>query len=122
MSPDERASHLTCNVTCDAPGLSLLILARIAPHTPTVRRMAQPVRLIERLPLPTVPPNLKIDHEIGRGSYGTIHVGELDGKPVAVKMLHKLLEDSMYGDSFVRNFVRECEILKAINHPNVISE
>ena len=79
-------------------------------------------KLLERLPLPTVPPNLKIGREIDKGAWGAVHEGELDGKSVAVKKLHQLLKDAEGGDSVVRTFFEECKRLEKIDHPNVISE
>lgn len=84
--------------------------------------MAQLGKLIERLPLPIVPPNLKIGHEIGSGAWGVVHEGELDGKPVAVKKIHRVLMDADHGGSVVRRFFEECERLKTIKHLHVISE
>ena len=37
------------------------------------------------------PPSLKIGEEISRGAYGSVHCGKLDGTPVAVKRIHRLL-------------------------------
>ena len=90
--------------------------------TPCCEEMAQVGKLIERLPLPIVPPNLKIGHEIGSGAWGMVHEGELDGKPVAVKKIHRVLKDADHGDNAVRTFFEECERLKTISHPHVISE
>ena len=84
--------------------------------------MAQLVRLIEGLPLRTVPPNLKIGSLIDRGAYGTVHEGELDGESVAVKNIHVELKDAEGGDNAVRSFFDECERLRTINHDHVISE
>ena len=84
--------------------------------------MAQLVKLIERLPLPIAPPNLKIGREIGRGAWGTVHEGQLDGQPVAVKKLRQLLKDAEGGDRAVQSFLEECRRLKGLDHPHVISE
>ena len=84
--------------------------------------MAQLVRLIERLPLPFVPPNLKIGREIDRGAWGAVHEGEFDGELVAVKKVHQLLKDAEEGDNTVRSFCQECERLKTIKHDHVIGE
>ena len=79
-------------------------------------------KLIERLPLPIVPPNLRIGREIGRGAWGTVHEGQLDGQPVAVKKIHDVLKDAEDGDSAEQSFFEECERLKTVDHPHVISE
>ena len=84
--------------------------------------MAQLRILIEMLPLPIVPPNLKIGDEIDRGAWGAVHKGELDGELVAVKNVHQLLKDAEGGENTVRSFFDECERLRTINHKHVISE
>ena len=43
------------------------------------------------------PPSLKIREEICRGAYGSVHFGELDGRPVAVKRIHRLLLEAARG-------------------------
>ena len=44
---------------------------------------------------PKKPDNLIFDaiqkNEIGRGSYGVVYSGKLDGRPVAVKKIHSVL-------------------------------
>ena len=82
----------------------------------------QLVRLIDRLPLQIVPPNLKIGREIDRGAWGIVHEGELDDKSVAVKKVHLSLTDAEGGDNVVHTFFKECERLRTINHTQVISE
>lgn len=84
--------------------------------------MAQLVKLIERLPLPIVPPKLKIGREIDRGAWGAVHEGELNGELVAVKKVHQLLKDSKDGGNAVHRFFDECERLHDLDHPHVISE
>ena len=78
--------------------------------------------LIERLPYPIVPSNLKIGREIDRGAWGTVHEGQLGGRPVAVKRVHKLLHEAENGARALCSFYRECERLKELDHPHVISE
>ena len=75
--------------------------------------MAQLVKLIERLPLLIVPTNLTIGRDIDRGAWGEL---------VAVKKVHQLLKDSKDGGNTVRRFFDECERLKDLDHPHVISE
>ena len=84
--------------------------------------MAQLGKLMEILPLPYAPPNLKIGCELNRGAWGTVHNGVLDGESVAVKTVHKLLKDAEHGDNAVFSFFDECERLKGLDHPHVISE
>ena len=84
--------------------------------------MAQLGKLIERLPLPLVPPNLKIGREIDRGAWGVVHQGQFEGTSIAVKKIHDTIMSDYNGDIAVRNFFRECEKLKTVDHPHVISE
>ena len=84
--------------------------------------MAQLDSFIETLPLPIVPPNLKIGREIDGGAWGAVHEGEFDGKLVAVKKVHKLLKDSEDGGYAVRSFCQECERLMTIQHDHVIGK
>ena len=78
--------------------------------------------LIERLPLPIVPSNLKIGREVDRGAWGAVHEGQLGGMAVAVKRVHKLLHEAENGARALCSFYRECERLKGLDHPHVISE
>ena len=73
-------------------------------------------------PLPIVPPNLKIGREIGRGAYGTVNEGQLEGQTIAVKYVHQLFTNANGGECQLRNFFDECERLKTVDHPHVISE
>ena len=68
---------------------------------------------------------LKVGEEIGRGAYGTVHKGVYEGKPVAVKKIHRLLLDYARNDpeTFQRissEFERECDMLKTLVCPNVV--
>ena len=84
--------------------------------------MAQLGKLIERLPLTTKPANLRIRHELNRGAYGVVYEGTLAGQQVAVKGIHKLLMEADEGENALHNFFKECERLRALDHPHVISE
>ena len=99
-------------------------MARARALSPSVKphKMAQLGRLIDRLPLPIRPPNLKIRGEINRGAYGVVYEGVYNGLPVAVKGLHKLLQEAAGGENAQRNFCEECERLQELDHPHVISE
>ena len=84
--------------------------------------MAQLGKLIERLPLTTKPTNLRIGRELNRGAYGIVHEGTFAGQQVAVKGVHKLLMEAEGGENALRSFCQECEKLKELEHPHVISE
>ena len=84
--------------------------------------MSQLAKLIDKLPLPRIPPSLKIGREIDKGAWGVVYEGKLSGEPVAVKKVHKLLMDAENGGCTLESFFEECEKLKAIEHPHVISE
>ena len=84
--------------------------------------MAQLRRLIDSLPLTNKSPKLKIGREVARGAYGVVHEGTFDDKPVAVKEVHKLLLEAEGGENSLNNFFEECERLKTLDHPHVISE
>lgn len=84
--------------------------------------MAQLVRSVEEFPLPIRPPSLRIGRELDRGAWGVVHEGEFDGQSVAVKKIHQLLKDSHRGVDALRSFCGECERLRTLDHPHVISE
>ena len=70
------------------------------------------------------PPSLKIRDEICRGAYGSVHLGELDGRPVAVKRIHRLLLEAARGqgdfEQMMIDFKRECQLLEKLDHPHVV--
>ena len=70
------------------------------------------------------PPSLRIREEISRGAYGSVHSGELHGRPVAVKKIHHLLLEASRGQGdfgqVMADFKRECQLLEQINHPHVV--
>ena len=70
------------------------------------------------------PSSLKIGKEISRGAWGSVHCGELDGRPVAVKRIHRLLLEAARGqgdfDQVMTDFKRECQLLKKLDHPHVV--
>ena len=72
-----------------------------------------------------VPPSLRIGAEINRGSYGTVHEGELDGRSVAVKKIHRLFLEAASGqkdtwERVVRDFEKECRLLEGLKHPHIV--
>ena len=69
--------------------------------------------------------SVKIGGEIGRGAYGTVHRGRYQGRPVAIKRIHRLLlEQAKYQaadyDHVQQEFLRECEILSSLIHPHIV--
>ena len=74
--------------------------------------------------LPRKPANLifhtREDNEKGRGSYGVVYSGKFDGRPVAVKRIHSILLEAPDNVPLLRDFEKECSILKSLQHPNIV--
>ena len=82
----------------------------------------------------TVGPNFKFSsppsdlsifdqEEIDHGSYGSIYPGELAGRPIAVKRIHRLLQEAETGQGqrVRQEFQEECQRMRDIgHHPNVV--
>ena len=66
----------------------------------------------------TKPPSLEIGNEISRGAYSAVLSGRLDGKEVAVKRFH--LQTVNQDKKILEDFQRECELLKRVDHPNLV--
>ena len=71
------------------------------------------------------PDALKVGPEISRGSFGAVFRGSLGARPVAIKKIHGLLLDyarttSEDLESVLTNFRRECELMEAAQHGNVV--
>ena len=53
-----------------------------------------------------------------------MHCGELDGRPVAVKRIHRLLLEAARDqgdiDQVMTDFKRECQLLERLDHPHVV--
>ena len=72
---------------------------------------------------PPKPPLLKVGKEINRGAYGTVHEGEMNGKPVAVKKIHRvLLETSLQqgATTILDSFKKECDLLEKADNVHVV--
>jgi serine/threonine protein kinase len=72
---------------------------------------------------PPKPPLLKVGKEINRGAYGTVHEGEMNGKPVAVKKIHRvLLETSLQqgATTILDSFKQECALLEKADNVHVV--
>ena len=66
-------------------------------------------------------PSLEIGKELSRGAYGAVHSGRLDGREVAVKRIHLLVETvNRDKEEILDGFRRECELLKRVDHPHVV--
>ena len=63
------------------------------------------------------PTALILGKEISRGSYGVVYLSKLGDKPVAVKKIYGFLLRSQH---HLENFVQECEIMKNLDHTNVV--
>ncbi len=68
---------------------------------------------------------LIVRERIGRGGYGEVFRGTLGLRPVAVKKIYDILidaarENKQALEHIVEEFRRECELLKAAKHPNVV--
>ena len=70
---------------------------------------------------------LILGDRLGRGGYGEVFRGTLGPKrrPVAVKKIHDILVDAAREyrqtlERIVEEFRRECDLLKAAKHPNVV--
>ena len=70
------------------------------------------------------PKGLVIEEEIGRGSYCIVHRGTLDGKPVAVKRIHKILLEhaskNPYMTDMKTRFIQERNLLSS-DHPGIVN-
>ena len=81
-----------------------------------VEAETEPPRTSERVPGRVGP--YRILEQIGRGGMGRVFLATEEGVgPVALKLVH----DHLVGDaSFVKRFLREADIGRGIDHPNVV--
>ena len=67
-------------------------------------------------------PNLERKELIGSGSFGNVYRAELDGKPVAVKILHEhYFREPHSNNECLKKFEAECKILQELQHENVVT-
>ena len=74
---------------------------------------------------PKKPPSLKIAGELDRGAWGVVYNGDLDGRAVAVKGIHELLQkldDEEERRKVFETFREECKKLQALSHPHVVGK
>ena len=82
---------------------------------------------MEKVVTKTRPPadTLIVNERIGRGGYAEVFRGTLGSRPVAVKKIYDILIDAAQErrqvlEHLIRDFRRECGLLKAAKHPNVV--
>ena len=68
---------------------------------------------------------LIVTDRIGKGGYGEVFRGTLGSRPVAVKKIYDILieaarENEETLERMIGEFRRECDLLKAAKHPNVV--
>ena len=66
---------------------------------------------------------LKFEREIGKGSYGKVYKAVWNGREVAAKRFHCAFFEnglSQVADQFMEEIQRECDVLKMLNHANVV--
>mmetsp|Transcript_7416 Transcript_7416/g.21083 ORF Transcript_7416/g.21083 Transcript_7416/m.21083 type:complete len:802 (-) Transcript_7416:135-2540(-) len=59
--------------------------------------------------------DIVLDKMLGSGSFGTVHSGRWEGRPVAVKIMHSL------GTAELKNFRKEIDVLQHLRHPRITS-
>ena len=69
--------------------------------------------------------SLNYSTRIGKGAYGEVFRGTLGSRPVAVKKIYDILVDAAQEnrqalEHIIEEFRRECDLLKAAKHPNVV--
>ena len=67
--------------------------------------------------------NITIGNQIGRGANGRILEAKWEGVVVAVKEIHSIFMNEVSNlefQSFKRSFLRECEQISRLRHPNIV--
>jgi len=62
------------------------------------------------------PDEVKLEKELGKGSFGTVYAGVCRSQKVAIKLLH----DQHIEESVLETFRNEVTILSTYHHPNII--
>jgi eukaryotic-like serine/threonine-protein kinase len=109
-----------------AAGHSVFKVSVIAPapdHTETLNLPGDPITVhptSDYRPFLPVVPGYQIQGELGRGGMGVVYraTREQDGLAVAVKTI---LPADGVGRKQIDRFLRECEILAQLEHPNVVA-
>ena len=60
--------------------------------------------------------DITLGDELGRGAFGVVYKGELNGTTVAVK---RLLRSKLTHEALAR-FKEECELMLGLRHPNIV--
>ena len=74
---------------------------------------------------PNKPRNLRIGAELNRGAWGVVYNGELEGRTVAVKRIHELLQKGVEEKDrrkVFEDFQEECKKLQSLSHPHVVGK
>jgi len=74
---------------------------------------------VDYLLFPTTFPGYRIMGELGRGGMGVVYraTSERDGSPVALK---SIVPSGAAGRKQIERFLRECQILDQLRHPNIV--
>ena len=84
--------------------------------------------MAQKLPLrafPDKPRGLTIGAELNRGAWGIVYEGEWERCPVAVKGIHRLLQQEggrKMRKKLFEDFQEECMRLQKLSHPHVVGK
>jgi len=75
---------------------------------------------VDYQPLPSAVPGYRLETELGRGGMGVVYraTRERDGRAVAVKTI---LPAAKASRKQIDRFLRECQVLAQLQHPNIVS-
>ena len=74
---------------------------------------------------PNKPRNLNIGPELNRGAWGVVYNGDLEGRPVAVKRIHEMLQQGGGEEErrkLFEDFQEESKRLQALDHPHIVGK